>query len=69
MVLTGRIVRFDDEKGFGFIAPDGANSQQDVFLHVNGLVDRSTHLETGTRVSFQVMRGQRGLKAYDVSAV
>ncbi|MFD9698026.1 cold-shock protein [Lentzea sp. NPDC059081] len=65
-MLTGRIIRFDDAKGFGFIAPDGASGQPDVFLHVNGLTDRSKPIEAGTRVAFQMIEGQRGLKAYDV---
>jgi CspA family cold shock protein len=69
LVLTGRVIRFDDVRGFGFIAPEGAGGQQDVFLHVNGLVDGSTSVEAGTRVAFQMMQGHRGFKAYDVKVI
>ena len=68
-MLTGRVVRFDEARGFGFIAPEGASGQQDVFLHVNGLVDGAKSVETGTRVAFQMMQGNRGLKAYDVKII
>ncbi|MET8759874.1 cold shock domain-containing protein [Lentzea sp. NPDC004782] len=64
-VLTGHVVRFDDARGFGFIAPDGGG-QEDVFVHANGVVEGKDGLQVGTRVSFQVVGGTRGLKAYDV---
>ncbi|HUQ57779.1 cold-shock protein [Lentzea sp.] len=68
-MLTGRVIRFDDTRGFGFIAQENASGQQDVFLHVNGLVDGSSSVATGARVAFQVMQGQRGPKAYDVRVI
>lgn len=64
-VSTGHVVRFDDVRGFGFIAPDGGG-QEDVFVHANGVVDGKESLQVGTRVSFQTVGGTRGLKAYDV---
>lgn len=64
-VLTGHVVRFDDARGFGFIAPDGGGDE-DVFVHVNGVVEGKDSLQVGTRVSFQTVGGTRGLKAYDV---
>ncbi|GGU76816.1 cold-shock protein [Lentzea flava] len=67
-VLTGRVVRFDAGRGFGFIAPD-KGGEEDVFVHVNGLVEGKQDLRVGTRVSFQVVGGKRGLKAYDVRVV
>ncbi|MFD4644466.1 cold-shock protein [Lentzea sp. NPDC058436] len=66
MELTGRVVRFDDDRGYGFIAPD--SGQEDVFLHANGVLGGGD-VATGTRVTFRVMEGQRGLKAYDVKVV
>lgn len=64
-VSTGHVVRFDDARGFGFIAPDGGG-QEDVFVHANGVLDGKESLQVGTRVSFQTVGGTRGLKAYDV---
>ncbi|MFD9698168.1 cold-shock protein [Lentzea sp. NPDC059081] len=70
VVITGRIVRFDEQRGFGFITPeDESGHQEDVFLHVNGLLDRSKNLSTGTRVAFEMMQGQRGPKAYNVNVL
>ncbi|QIZ39137.1 cold-shock protein [Saccharopolyspora sp. ASAGF58] len=67
-MLTGRIVRFEEERGFGFIAQDGG-SQEDVFFHIDSLGRGWSSLAIGTRVTFEVMEGQRGLKAYNVHVV
>lgn len=67
-MLTGRIVRFDEERGFGFIAQDGG-SQEDVFFHVDSLGRGWSSLAIGTRVTFEVVEGQRGLKAYNLHVV
>ncbi|MBB5158505.1 cold-shock protein [Saccharopolyspora phatthalungensis] len=67
-MLTGRIVRFEEERGFGFIAPEGG-AQEDVFFHVNGVDGGEEPLAIGTKVSFEVVEGQRGLKAYGVQVV
>jgi cold shock CspA family protein len=64
-MAQGVVVRFDDVKGYGFIAPDDGG--EDVFVHVNDLSEPGTSLTSGTRVVFDVMDGGRGLKAYDVS--
>jgi cold shock CspA family protein len=61
---TGRVIRFDESKGYGFIAPDDGG--EDVFVHANELTDRGLRVSTGTQVEFQVIDGGRGLKAYDV---
>jgi CspA family cold shock protein len=64
---TGRIIRFDTDKGYGFIAQD--NGGDDVFLHVNELLDVGSQVGTGTRLRFNVMDGARGLKAYGVQVI
>ncbi|MEV6712813.1 cold shock domain-containing protein [Lentzea sp. NPDC051208] len=68
-MLTGRVIRFDETRRFGFITQENATGLQDVFLHANGLVDGSTSVAAGARVAFQVMQGQRGPKAYDVRVI
>jgi cold shock protein len=63
---TGTVIRFDDVRGYGFIAPhDGG---EDVFVHVNDLAE-SGRVAVGTRVAFRVAEGDRGLKAYDVRVI
>ncbi len=64
MVVTGRIVRFDDVRGYGFIAPDDGG--EDVFVHANDLRDEKNRYRAGLRVGFEVEDGDRGLKASDV---
>ncbi|ROO88603.1 putative cold-shock DNA-binding protein [Actinocorallia herbida] len=64
MALSGRILRFDDVRGYGFIAPDGGGA--DVFVHANELnADKGT-FKAGTPVEFEVMDGERGPKAFSV---
>jgi cold shock protein len=56
--VTGRIVRFDDIRGYGFISPDIGGD--DIFLHANDLeLDRAL-VKPSTRVSFEVEDGPRG---------
>jgi CspA family cold shock protein len=62
---TGRILRFDDIRGYGFIAPDGGGD--DVFMHANDLLDEKHLFRAGMRVEFEVEDGDKGLKACDIS--
>ena len=64
MVVTGRIVRFDDVRGYGFITPDDGG--EDVFVHANDLRVEKHRYRAGLRVGFEVEDGDRGLKASDV---
>jgi cold shock protein len=62
----GKVIRFDDVRGYGFIAPNGGG--EDVFVHVNDLA-ACGRVTVGTRVSFQLAESDRGPKAYDVQLV
>jgi|SoiMethySBSTD1v2_1073268.scaffolds.fasta_scaffold5011737_1 cold shock protein len=51
-MATGTIASLRD-KGFGFIAPDGAGSRGDLFFHRSAMADDSfERLVEGQRVSF-----------------
>jgi cold shock protein len=65
--VTGRVLRFDPIRGYGFIAPDSGG--EDVFLHVNDLLDEKHLVRPGSVVRFHVEEGDRGLKASDVRIV
>jgi len=67
VAVTGRIVQFNKTRGYGFIAPDGGGD--DVFLHMEELKAHAQTARAGMRVQFEVMEGQRGLKAYDVKVL
>lgn len=53
MRVQGTITKWKEDKGFGFIAPDGGGP--DIFLHVNGLLRRSRQPQAGERVSFEIV--------------
>lgn len=64
---TGSVKWFNDEKGFGFIARENGD---DVFVHFSAINSegRRTLIE-GQQVSFEVVDGQKGPQAGNVSIV
>jgi CspA family cold shock protein len=58
---TGKVKFFNERKGFGFIIDD--EGQQEVFVHVSGLVDK---IRENDQVSFDVTEDKRGKKAINV---
>ena len=65
IMLTGKVIRFDEVRGYGFIAPDGGG--EDVFVHANVLGDDKYVFGPGLRVEFEAADGDRGPKAYLVN--
>ena len=57
----GTVKFFNDLKGFGFIKE--ANSDQEYFVHVSGLVDE---IRENDEVSFDLQEGRKGLNAVNV---
>ncbi|PSK90616.1 cold-shock protein [Taibaiella chishuiensis] len=64
MSATGKVKFFNEEKGFGFITPDGGG--QDVFVHVSGLVNE---IREGDQVSYDTQQGKKGENAVNVRLV
>ncbi len=64
---TGSVKWFNDEKGFGFIARENGD---DVFVHFSAINSdgRKTLIE-GQQVSFEVVNGQKGPQAGNVTIV
>lgn len=58
---TGTVKFFNNAKGFGFITVDGSN--QEIFVHVTGLVDQ---IRDGDKVTFEEQEGRKGLNAVNV---
>ena len=66
-VQTGVVKFYNDEKGFGFITPDG--SDQDVFLHIKELKRAgipAQDIAAGGRMAFTPEPGKKGLKAVNL---
>jgi cold shock CspA family protein len=60
---TGRVLQFDETRGYGFIAAEDGGD--DIFLHSSVFNGYPDMLAPGTLVEFKVMAGDRGRKAYD----
>jgi cold shock protein len=58
---TGKVKFFNETKGFGFIKIDGSN--EEIFVHVTGLVDQIREEDS---VTFDVTEGKKGLNATNV---
>jgi CspA family cold shock protein len=62
---TGTVKWFNSEKGFGFIEVEGGN---DVFVHFSAIQgDGYKSLDEGQRVQFNVVQGNRGPQAENVT--
>ena len=65
-MATGTVKWFNDEKGYGFIAPE--DGSQDVFAHYSAIeskADRKTLYED-QRVEFDTEEGKKGLQAVNI---
>lgn len=58
-LLTGTIKSFDHEKGFGYIERKG--NEKDLFVHTKSI--KSGVLESGCKVSYEVISNEKGKEA------
>jgi CspA family cold shock protein len=63
-MASGRIIRFNATKGYGFIEQDSGG--EDVFIHSEELRSLEGPAAPGSRVQFNILQSSRGLKACDV---
>jgi CspA family cold shock protein len=65
MRSTGRVKWFNDQKGFGFITPDGG--ERDCFVHHSAIQMQGFRtLAEGDRVEFDIVQGEKGPAAQNV---
>ena len=65
-MAQGTVKWFNREKGYGFITADNG---QDVFVHHTSINQQGFRaLEEGQRVTFEIVKGQKGMQASNVTA-
>ncbi len=65
MATKGTVKWFSNEKGYGFITPDGGG--KDVFVHHSTILgDGYKSLDEGQKVEFDVTQGPKGEQAANV---
>jgi CspA family cold shock protein len=68
MRTTGTVKWFNDTKGFGFITPE--DGSKDCFVHHSAIqMQGFKTLAEGARVEFDVVQGQKGPAAENVSVI
>lgn len=64
--MKGTVKWFSKQKGYGFIEQENG---EDIFVHFSSIVgDGFRMLEEGQAVEFEVMQGERGEQAGNVTA-
>ena len=64
-MAKGKVARFFDQKGFGFIQPE--EGSKDLFVHINEV--EGGQLQEGDTVEFEATEGQKGPQASNVKVV
>jgi cold shock protein len=60
-MFTGKVKFFNQTKGYGFLVD--SNTNQEIFVHVTGLVDK---IKEGDNVTFESKKGKKGMTAINV---
>ncbi|WP_166848077.1 cold-shock protein [Isoptericola sp. BMS4] len=67
-MTTGTVKWFNEEKGFGFIAPEDGTA--DVFAHYSAIAaDGFRTLAENQKVEFDVTQGPKGLQASNIRSI
>ena len=67
-MATGTVTWFSDDKGYGFVAPDGPG--KDLFAHQSAIVGEGFRsLAEGARVSYEAEADEKGPRAVNVRTI
>ena len=67
--MKGKVKWFNEQKGFGFISPEGGG--KDLFVHYSNIIAQGSEFRTlneGQNVTFDKMDDPKGPKAVNVKA-
>jgi Cold shock proteins len=63
-MFTGKIVRFNKNRGFGFIN----NGEEDIFFFADSILNREDfYIQDGLNVNFEIAPGYKGPQAVNIS--
>lgn len=66
--MQGRVIWFNNVKGFGFLKPDGGG--EDIFVHYSCIAqDGYKQLRENQKVQFNIAMGPKGPQAEDVTVI
>lgn len=66
--IKGTVKWFSDQKGYGFITPEGG--AKDVFVHYSALPGEGFKtLDDGAAVEFEIVEGPKGQQAANVRKI
>ena len=67
-MAKGTVKWFSDQKGYGFVTPEGG--KKDVFVHFSAIqLSGYRLLDEGSEVEFEVKQGPKGLQVENVNRV
>ena len=66
-MLSGTVKWYSEQRGYGFISPDGGGS--DVFVHRSALPRGQRTLAQGARVSFELRLGKKEKKGPEAANI
>ncbi len=66
-MTKGKVKWFSNQKGYGFVTPDGGADAKDVFVHYSAIQgDGYKTLNEGELVEFEITQGPKGEQAVNV---
>ncbi|MCK5581337.1 MAG: cold shock domain-containing protein [Candidatus Omnitrophica bacterium] len=69
-MAKGKVKWFNNQKGYGFILPDGVDDPQDVFVHYSVVKeDGYKTLNAGQDVELDIVKSEKGDQATNVIKV
>jgi CspA family cold shock protein len=67
-MATGTVKWFSQDKGYGFIQPDGGG--EDLFVHYSSITGAGfRNLVEGQKVEFEAEQGRKGMQAANVNVI